>query len=76
MKQVRQHLNEQELTAWVLIAIFLTALLVLSSLFWKRVSPEVPRATQSQEAFSVAVYSDPGLPIVRYEQSWTLCRRL
>jgi hypothetical protein len=35
---MRQHLSEVELTVWVLIAIFVTVMLMLSYLFWKRIS--------------------------------------
>jgi hypothetical protein len=35
---MRAHISEEELTAWILIAIFLAALLVFSYFFWKRIS--------------------------------------
>jgi hypothetical protein len=57
MKTVRQHLSERELTAWVLIGIFLAALLVFSYLFWKRIAPEFPPVSQSRQVLQVAGHS-------------------
>jgi hypothetical protein len=53
MKKTHQHLTELEETAWVLVAIFLMVLLMFSYLFWKRISREEPRASQSQEVLPV-----------------------
>jgi len=38
MKKLHQHLSEIEATAWVLIAIFIAALLMFTYLFWNRIS--------------------------------------
>ena len=47
MKRVHQHLSEVEVTAWVLLGIFLAALLTFSFLFWKQISREASRPSQS-----------------------------
>jgi len=62
MKTARQHLSELELTAWVLIAIFLAALLVFSYLFWKRIAPEFPQASQSRYVIQIASDPSPAIP--------------
>jgi hypothetical protein len=38
MKRLREHPSEVEVTVWVLIAIFVTVMLMFSYLFWKRIS--------------------------------------
>jgi hypothetical protein len=37
MKRLHQHLSEVEVTAWVLIGIFLAVLLIFSFVFWKQI---------------------------------------
>jgi len=63
MKRKPHTLDEVEVTAWVLIAIFLLVLILFTYLFWKRVSPEFPRTSQSTEVLKVAVCSDPRIRI-------------
>jgi hypothetical protein len=59
MKKARQHLTEVEVTAWILIAVFVAVLLMFSYLFWKRFRREFQGALQSEEQLQVAVLSDP-----------------
>jgi hypothetical protein len=63
MKKARQHLTEVEVTAWVIIAVFLAALLMFSYLFWKRVRRELPGALRSEQQLQVAALSDPRVTI-------------
>lgn len=62
MKNRSSSLDEVELTAWVLMAIFLLALMFFSYLFWRRTCPEHPRTSQAAEAPMVAVQSVPHKP--------------
>jgi heme/copper-type cytochrome/quinol oxidase subunit 2 len=63
MKTARQHLSELEVTAWVLIAIFLAALLVFSYLFWKRLAPEFPQASESRYVIQITSDPPPAIPV-------------
>jgi hypothetical protein len=38
MRRFHQHISEVEMTVWVLIGIFIAALLIFSFVFWKQVS--------------------------------------
>lgn len=55
MKRSHQHLSEVEVTAWILIAIFVAALLMFSYLFWKKVSRET--AAQPEHFSEVVEYN-------------------
>ncbi|SPE62290.1 hypothetical protein SBV1_800011 [Verrucomicrobia bacterium] len=55
MNKESQPINQVEATAWVLIAIFLGLLILFSYLFWKQISPEFPRSSQSAVALKVAM---------------------
>jgi hypothetical protein len=52
---MHQQLTEVEMTAWILIGIFLAVLLMFSYLFWKRISRDVSWAYQSRDPLPVAV---------------------
>ena len=63
MKKARQHLTEVEVTAWILIAVFVAVLLMFSYLFWKRFRREFPGALQYEQQLQVAVLSVPRVTV-------------